>query len=245
MQQIIYFFQCQNHLESDEVDDRVGELLRAYNEFLPCGGTSRHLHIQSAPVSHLGRLTGAELKSSELQPADPMAIVAAHTLYDHFQRTGSCPKFLQGWVTSLKQRVLSLTANFFVGFVYIGDKVFLQRLVLILEAAVARSAANAQMRLLLVKVYLLLGVAHRAVVHWLHCDVKQVMYDSVGYILADSIVLLGAFDTAGQFYRSVLRYFTDGVTTVCRIPECLQHKRFGHRHNKANRKVDKTKRSNR
>ena len=68
---------------------------------------------------------------------------------------------------------------------------------------------NAQARLLLVKLYCLLGAAEAAWPHWKECGVKQVQLDSIGHIIVSAALHAGTLhigksSSHGSFFFYVL-----------------------------------------
>lgn len=117
----------------------VAALLVRYEAALPCG---------------------KDLKETEIQHADPYAMISAHCLLDIY--------------TSTK------------------DARYVRRAIIVLERVLLNSCHNNQARLLLVKLYALLGAGECAWNHWQACDVKQVQLDTIGYIVTDHCALVCA-----------------------------------------------------
>lgn len=88
-----------------------------------------------------------------------------------------------------------------------GDASYLHRSAVMLERAIAASKHNAQLRLLAVKVFVLLGAVEKAEEHWKACDVKQIQLDSIGYIMTDHIMYLGALPSTETLYSRTNNFF--------------------------------------
>ncbi|EGD81122.1 hypothetical protein PTSG_11159 [Salpingoeca rosetta] len=76
------------------------------------------------------------------------------------------------------------------------DRAHVDRAIKLLEDAITASSSNPQLRLLIVKLLCLQGRVYEAVPHWEALQVKQIQYDSIGYVFFDHAARLGAYDTA-------------------------------------------------
>ena len=90
-----------------------------------------------------------------------------------------------------------------------GDTVYIRRAVVVLEKLLVPSKYNAQARLLLVKLYCLLGAANAAWPHWKECGVKQVQLDSIGHIFADYVPTLSNIKQAEMVYGKSRIFFNN------------------------------------
>lgn len=118
---------------------------------------------------------------------------------------------------------LIVTQNLYHLYEDSGDASYLYRAALMLEKATSASKHNAQLRLLAVKIYILLGAAKEAWKHWEACDVKQIQLDSIGYIMADHLVYLGdwvntetMFSHSAFFFKNTNLEFSEWVVNAYR-----------------------------
>ena len=89
-----------------------------------------------------------------------------------------------------------------------SDAVYIRRAAVVLEKLLVPSKYNAQARLLLVKLYCLLGASDPAWPHWKECGVKQVQLDSIGHIMADHAPTLCGLTQAQTIYGKSRVFFS-------------------------------------
>ncbi|KAK7467226.1 mitochondrial distribution and morphology [Stygiomarasmius scandens] len=94
---------------------------------------------------------GAALPTTELQPADDLAILAGTTIINMWKMT--------------------------------GDQQYLYRAIILLEYALSNSKQSFQMRLILVRLYRLLGAPSLALEHYRLMRIKQVQNDTLSHFL--------------------------------------------------------------
>ena len=159
---------------------------------------------------------GKGLKPSECQYGDQYALLAAHELIELHAQSGTCPRRSPA---SLPPVPIILPALHLMcaHVCALDDITHLLRAALILEEAIQHSGSYAQLKLLAMRVYTLLGVAQPALKHWDVCDVKQIQNDSLGYIASDSMALLGALPEAEAVYIRAKRFFANTNVEV-RVP---------------------------
>ncbi|KAJ3114932.1 N-alpha-acetyltransferase 25, NatB auxiliary subunit [Physocladia obscura] len=105
------------------------------------------------------------------------------------------------------------------------DSRLLYEALYLLESGVKKSTYNFQMKIMLIRIYLLLGVSQPVVTHSLSLDVKQILLDTLTYIYADDFERIAPIDVAGQLVKKALAIYNSNEKET---PEMLiQAYKFG------------------
>jgi N-terminal acetyltransferase B complex non-catalytic subunit len=94
------------------------------------------------------------------------------------------------------------------------DHGLLLELVLTLERAHKRSLANAQILLLLLKLFIKLGVFEQCTKVYDKLDIKQIQVDTVGYFLHRCMMTSGIFSLCEAFFGFALKFFWNAKKEV-------------------------------
>ncbi|RUS28495.1 N-acetyltransferase B complex non catalytic subunit-domain-containing protein, partial [Jimgerdemannia flammicorona] len=140
---------------------------------------------------------GSDLEATERQYGDDYVILAAHLILDLYHRSGST------------------------------EDVHLVQAVTLLEHALAKSKHNFQFKLLLVRLYLILGVFNRALDIYKTMDIKHVQHDTLSHYLTDRSHTLGFFDQAREMLsESLAIYRSNDVETPEMVVKAYQFATF-------------------
>ncbi|EDQ86490.1 uncharacterized protein MONBRDRAFT_28150 [Monosiga brevicollis MX1] len=146
---------------------------------------------------------GADLQSTELQYADTFALLAAHVALDLFAAQVSYTSTLAGEHTTLL------------------------RAVHLLEFALTKSSASSQLRLCLVRIYLLLGAGASALTHWRMLDIKSIQHDSIGYLMLETLPRIGGCEQALGLANEGLRFLSGAEASAQEaLTRAFQHNTF-------------------
>ncbi|KAI8336826.1 N-acetyltransferase B complex non catalytic subunit-domain-containing protein [Chlamydoabsidia padenii] len=86
--------------------------------------------------------------------------------------------------------------------------------VTLLEAALAKSTYNFQIKLILVRLYIVLGVSSRALAIYKTMDIKQIQFDTMLHYFTDRLVSLGCVnELESHLYESMMIYKSNDVET--------------------------------
>ncbi|CAO3589381.1 unnamed protein product [Absidia cylindrospora] len=86
--------------------------------------------------------------------------------------------------------------------------------VALLEMALAKSAYNFQIKLVLVRLYIVLGVSSRALGIYKTMDIKQIQFDTMIHYFTDRLISLGCVnELESHFYESMMIYKSNDVET--------------------------------
>eukprot|EP00730_Choanoeca_flexa_P005311 TRINITY_DN11923_c0_g1_i3.p1 TRINITY_DN11923_c0_g1~~TRINITY_DN11923_c0_g1_i3.p1 ORF type:complete len:929 (+),score=237.88 TRINITY_DN11923_c0_g1_i3:339-2789(+) len=97
----------------------------------------------------------------------------------------------------------------------------------LLRTATSKSPAASQLRLLLIRVLLLLGLAGEAWEHWQKLEIKQMQLDSIGYFMTDHFVRMGNFNLALKTTDTLLRFITGAMeSTRHALARAIQHQTY-------------------
>ncbi|RUS21743.1 N-acetyltransferase B complex non catalytic subunit-domain-containing protein [Endogone sp. FLAS-F59071] len=148
---------------------------------------------------------GSELETTERQYGDDYVILAVHVLVDLYHRSES------------------------------AEEAFLVQAMAILEYGLGKSKHNFQFKLLLVRLYLLLGweiwvvrgVFNRALETYRTMDIKHVQHDTLSHYLTDRCVMFWFFDQAGEVLKESLSiYKSNEVETPEMVVKAYQFATF-------------------
>eukprot|EP00055_Hartaetosiga_balthica_P012357 m.59746 g.59746 ORF g.59746 m.59746 type:complete len:897 (-) comp7921_c0_seq1:192-2882(-) len=100
----------------------------------------------------------------------------------------------------------------------VGSEEMVDHALSLVRDAVTLSGSNPQLRLLLVKLLIYKGDISTACEHWDALEVKQIQFDSIGYVLFDHVTRRGEYDVAHKLYPESRKFFLSGGADV---PEYL------------------------
>jgi N-terminal acetyltransferase B complex non-catalytic subunit len=84
--------------------------------------------------------------------------------------------------------------------------------VTLLEMALAKSIYNFQIKLILVRLYIVLGVSSRALAIYKTMDIKQIQFDTMLHYFTDRLISLGcANELESHLYESMMIYKSNDV----------------------------------
>ncbi|KAI0241030.1 N-alpha-acetyltransferase 25, NatB auxiliary subunit [Lamellibrachia satsuma] len=90
--------------------------------------------------------------------------------------------------------------------------------IVLLEAGLVKCPADFQFKLLLVKLYIILGAVGPCAAIYESLEVKHIQHDSLSYIISNHVSCLGHLSTAVSFYDGMLKFFT---VSHREMTECL------------------------
>ncbi|KAM4827335.1 N-alpha-acetyltransferase 25, NatB auxiliary subunit isoform 3-T3 [Thomomys bottae] len=88
-----------------------------------------------------------------------------------------------------------------------GDETAVWQALTLLEEGLAHSPSNAQFKLLLVRIYCMLGAFEPVVDLYSSLDAKHIQHDTIGYLLTRYAASLGQYAAASQSCNFALRFF--------------------------------------
>ncbi|KAK2193508.1 hypothetical protein NP493_12g11037 [Ridgeia piscesae] len=99
-----------------------------------------------------------------------------------------------------------------------GDDAAVWEAIVLLEAGLVKCPADFQFKLLLVKLYVILGAVGPCAAIYESLEIKHIQHDSLSYIISNHVGCLGHLTTAMSFYDGLLKFFT---VSHKEMTECL------------------------
>eukprot|EP00042_Codosiga_hollandica_P044481 m.440636 g.440636 ORF g.440636 m.440636 type:complete len:398 (+) comp56795_c0_seq56:1351-2544(+) len=84
----------------------------------------------------------------------------------------------------------------------------------LVEKALIASPANAQLKLLGFRLHVINGSAYAGHKYWVACDVKNILFESIGFMAADHLFSLGAFELALELHANAEKFSRTGLREV-------------------------------
>uniref|UniRef100_K7FE40 N-alpha-acetyltransferase 25, NatB auxiliary subunit-like n=1 Tax=Pelodiscus sinensis TaxID=13735 RepID=K7FE40_PELSI len=88
-----------------------------------------------------------------------------------------------------------------------GEEIAVWQSLTLLEGGLTRSPSNAQFKLLLIRIYCMLGAFEPVVELYSSLDAKHIQHDTIGYLLTRYAESLGQYAAASQSCNFALRFF--------------------------------------
>lgn len=116
---------------------------------------------------------------------------------------------------------LILEANILFTSPEVDHKIISQAIV-ILEKAVSRSAANFHLKLLLIKIYNMLGAVGSSHALLETLDIKHILYDSLGYLFTGPLITGAHFAASSQLLGNALKFYSANFKDVITFTASLE-----------------------
>ena len=94
------------------------------------------------------------------------------------------------------------------------DEKIISETIVILEKALTQSAANYHMKLMLIKIYNLLGAVGASHTLLDTLDIKHIQYDSLGYLFTGPLITGAHFATSSQLLGNALKFYSANFKDV-------------------------------
>ena len=97
----------------------------------------------------------------------------------------------------------------------------------LLEKSLLSSESNSQIKLLLLKVYCLLGAFGACPALYESLDIKHMLHDSLGFVVTNHVQRLGHSVFASTLYETVLRFFSANQREIAeQLVQCYKYGTF-------------------
>jgi N-terminal acetyltransferase B complex non-catalytic subunit len=88
------------------------------------------------------------------------------------------------------------------------------QLIVIIEWALNRSPSNFYLKILLIKLYNIIGAVSASHKLLDSLDIKHIQHDSLGYLISTPIITSGHFSTSAQFLGNALKFYSANFKDV-------------------------------